>query len=402
MSRAEPALAGTAPKPKHPHGWKVLAVLSTLMGFASISTDVYLPGMPAMAHALGADTGTSEWTISSYLIGFALGQLLWGPIGDRMGRRLPVAIGLVLFCLGSIGCASAATIWQVIGWRMVQAAGASAGVVLGRAMVRDLYAGDRAAQMMSTLMIVMAIAPLLGPLVGGQLLTIGSWRIIFVFLVAVGLVTLLALATLPETLPVAARNREPLSKAVADYVRLLRGRKLWGYIGAGGFFYAGMFAYVAGTPFAYITYHHVAPQLYGLLFASGVVGIMGGNFANARAIARYGSDRLLTAGTLLAAISGLLVALAASFDVGGLWGLFVPLLLFTGATGFIVANAITGALALEPTMSGALSALIGATQYGAGIFGSALVGLLANGTAAPMGWVIGVTGVCAWLSTRLL
>lgn len=126
------------------HGWRVLGILCLLMGFASIYTDIYLPGMPTMSRALGADMGTAEWTVSGYLIGFALGQLFWGPVGDRFGRRLPVVIGIVLFVLGSAGCAMATGIWWVIAARVVQAAGASAGVVLGRAMVRDLYQGPRA------------------------------------------------------------------------------------------------------------------------------------------------------------------------------------------------------------------------------------------------------------------
>ena len=144
-------------------GWRVLAILSALMGCASISTDFYLPAMPTMGLALGAPHGAVEWTVSGYLIGFSLGQLLWGPIGDRVGRRLPVAIGLVLFIAGSAGCALSGSIWAVIGWRVVQAIGAAAGVVLGRAMVRDLYEGRHAAQMMSILITIMAIAPLLAP-----------------------------------------------------------------------------------------------------------------------------------------------------------------------------------------------------------------------------------------------
>src|SRR3954452_5133063 len=202
------------------HGWRVLAILSALMGFASISTDLYLPAMPEMGRALGADAGTVELTVSGYLIGFSLGQLLWGPIGDRHGRRLPVAIGLVLFVIGSAGCALAGSAWALIGWRIVQAAGACAGVVLARAMVRDLFEGYRAAQMLSTLMTVMAIAPLLGPVLGGQILAFAGWRAIFWTLVGVGLVTLLALLTLPETLPIERRNLDPLKRALAGYLEL--------------------------------------------------------------------------------------------------------------------------------------------------------------------------------------
>src|SRR4051812_37382649 len=251
------------------------------MGFASISTDLYLPAMPAMGRALGADAGTVELTVSGCLIGFSLGQLLWGPIGDRYGRRGPVAIGLVLFVIGSAGCALAGSAAGMIGWRVVQAVGACAGVVLARAMVRDLYEGERAAQMLSTLMTVMAIAPLLGPVLGGQILALAGWRAIFWTLVGVGLLTLAAVLAMPETLPANRRNREPLSRALVRYGDLIRQPRLLGYAGAGGFFYGGIFTYVAGTPFAYITYHHVPPQLYGLLFALGIVGIMAANLANA-------------------------------------------------------------------------------------------------------------------------
>lgn len=138
------------------HDWRVLAILSTLMGFASISTTLYLSAMPAMGRSLGAGAGAVEWTISGYLIGFSVGQLRWGPVGDRHGRRLQVAIGLVLFVIGSAGCALAGSAWTMIGWRVVQAAGACA------------------AQMLSTLMTVMAIAPLLGPILGSQILALAG------------------------------------------------------------------------------------------------------------------------------------------------------------------------------------------------------------------------------------
>ena len=384
------------------HGWRVLGILSALMGFASISTDLYLPAMPAMGGALHAATGTVEWTISGYLVGFSVGQLLWGPIGDRHGRRLPVAIGLVLFVIGSAGCALAGSIWAMIGWRIVQAVGACAGVVLARAMVRDLYEGDRAAQMLSTLMTVMAIAPLLGPILGGQILALAGWRAIFWTLVGVGVATLAAVFTLPETLPADRRNREPLVRAIAGYGVLLRDRRLLGYAGAGGFYYGGIFAYIAGSPFAYITYHHVPPQLYGLLFGAGIVGIMATNLANMRLVTRLGCDRLLLSGTGAAALAGIVLAVAAWFDWGGLAGLALPLFVFVSASGFIVANSIAGALAGFARRAGAVSALAGAIQYGSGILGSALVGAFADGTPRPMGWVIALAGIGSLLCVRLL
>ena len=383
-----------------PPGPRVLLVLSTLLGFASISTDLYLPALPTMAAALHADAGTVELTIAGYLVGFSVGQLLWGPVGDRYGRRGPVAVGLILFVVGSAGCALAASASQMIGWRVVQAVGACAGVVLARAMVRDLYPRDRAAQMLSTLMTVMAVAPLLGPVVGGQILASAGWRAIFWVLVGVGLLTLAALFTLPETLPSAGRNDEPLMRAFARYGELVRRPALLGYAGAIGFFYGGAFAYVAGTPFAFISYHHVSPQLYGALFAVGVVGIMATSLLNARLVVRVGSDRLLRAGTAMAALAGVGSAVAAWTGWGGLAGLVAPLFAFVSATGFIAANSIGGALALAPQRAGAVSALVGAVQYGSGMAGSALVGAFADGTPWPMGWVIALAGIgsaaCAW------
>ncbi|WP_310631390.1 multidrug effflux MFS transporter [Paraburkholderia sp.] len=384
------------------HNVRILAILSMLMAFASISTDLYLPALPAMSLALHASAGMMEYTISGYLVGFSLGQLLWGPIADRYGRRAPVAIGLVLFVIGSAGCAISQTPAAMIGWRIVQAIGACASVVLARAMVRDLYTGHRAAQMMSTLMTVMAVAPLIGPSVGGMILHFASWRAIFWTLVGVGLATLLALAALPETLPLARRNHEPLTRALGNYGRLLRIRRMLGYAGAGGFFYGALYAYIAGTPFAYITYHHLSPQWYGVLFAAGIVGIMLTNLLNARFVALFGSDRLMRSGTVGAAIAGLLLAFDARTDWGGLMGLFLPLFLFVSATGFIVANSIAGALGCAPERAGAVSALIGAIQYGTGIAGSALVGVLADGTPWPMGCVIALMGLASAASALTL
>jgi len=384
------------------HGWRVLGILSALMGFASISTDLYLPAMPTMGIALRAGPGTMAWTVSGYLIGFSLGQLVWGPIGDRYGRRVPIALGLVLFVIGSAGCAMTGGVAAMIGWRVVQALCACASVVLARAMVRDLYQGDRAAQMMSTLMTVMAIAPLLGPLLGGEIMVLAGWRAIFWTLVGVGALTMAALFTLPETLPEARRNAEPLTTAFARYGTLLQNRTMLGYAGAGGFFYAGMFAYIAGSPFTYIDYYHVPARLYGLLFAGGVIGIMGANLLNARLVPGTGSDRLLRIGTLIAATAALALAADTRSDWGGLAGVAVPLFGFASATGFIVANSIAGALALYPDRSGAVSALIGAIQYGSGIIGSALIGVFADGTPWPMGWVIALCGLGSASCTLLI
>jgi DHA1 family bicyclomycin/chloramphenicol resistance-like MFS transporter len=365
------------------------------MAFASISTDLYLPAMPVMAESLHANAGQLEMTISGYLIGFSLGQLMWGPVSDRYGRRLPVALGLLLFIAGSAGCALSTQASMMITWRAVQAVGACASVVLARAMIRDLYEGYRAAQMLSTLMTVMAVAPLLGPSIGGMILKFGSWHLIFWALAAFGVATLFALYTLPETLPFERRNHAPLSGAFRRYGKLLTDRRILGYASAGGFFYGGMYAYIAGTPFAYIDYYHISPQYYGVIFAIGIVGIMLANQLNAWLVKRVGSDQLMRAGTVTAALASLWLAADAWGGVAGLSGLVVPLFVFVAAAGLIVANSIVGALNIFPEVAGAVSALIGALQYGTGILGSGMVGALADGTPKPMATVIALFGVAS-------
>ncbi|SEI18756.1 MFS transporter, DHA1 family, bicyclomycin/chloramphenicol resistance protein [Rhizobium tibeticum] len=391
--------AEAGPKPQR---LRVLAILSALMGFASISTDLYLPAMPSKAKELHANAGSMELTVSGFLIGFSLGQLLWGPLGDRFGRRLPVAAGLLLFVLGSAGCALSGSPEQMICWRIVQAVGACSGVVLSRAMVRDLYEGSRAAQMLSTLITVMAIAPLLGPIVGGQVLAIAGWRAIFWLLLVVGLVTLAALFTMPETLPADRRSKDSIFDALRGYRRLVSNRRLLSFAAAGGFFYAGIYAYIAGTPFAFIEYYHVAPQLYGVLSALGIVGIMLANIFNARLVRSYGSRRLLQFGSAGAAVCGLVLLVTGSTGWGGLAGLAIPLFVFVSWSGLVVANSIGGALQDFPAQAGAVSALVGALHYGSGIVGSAAVSRLADGTPFPLALVVAVAGVGSLLSLVLL
>ena len=187
----------------------------------------------------------------------------------------------------------------------------------------------------------------------------------------------------------------------ANTARLLLNRKILGYAGAGAFFYGGMYAYIAGTPFAFITYYHVPAEFYGLLFGAGILGIIATNVLNTRLVLRNGIDRMLVGGTTAAALAGIMVAATAFSDWGGLWGLFLPLLLFVSVTGFVVANSIAGAMADFPEQAGAVSALVGALQYGAGIASSGLVGGFADGTPWPMGWVIALTGIGS-LSCALL
>jgi DHA1 family bicyclomycin/chloramphenicol resistance-like MFS transporter len=390
---APPPPALVAPSDRKALG--TLALLSLLMAFGPISTDLYLPALPTMAQALRSDPGTMEWTISGYLIGFSLGQLIWGPIGDRYGRRWPVAAGVALFAIGSAGCALSTSAGVMIAWRVFQAVGACAGVVLARAMVRDLYTGSRAAQMLSMLITVMAIAPLVGPIVGSEILRYSAWPGIFWLLVAIAVATFVALFTLPETLPKARRRRDGLAGALRSYVHLMGDRRILGFAATGACLYFGVFAYVAGSPFAYIAYYGLTPRAYGLVFGSGILGIMATNLINARFVTRFGSVAMLRWGASIAAFSGLWAAVAAGTGVGGLPGLVAPLFLFIATNGLVVANSIAGALSAFPRRAGTVSALVGALQYGAGIGGSGLLGLFADGTPRALGGVIALAGLGA-------
>lgn len=380
----------------------ILVVLSLLMSFSSVSTDLYLPAMPVISQDLQAFSGGVELTISAFLIGFSSGQLLWGPLGDRYGRKMPIFAGLVLFVLGASGCAMSETIYQMIGWRIVQALGACAGPVLARAMIRDLYAREKSAQMLSTLVLIMGIAPLIGPLAGGQILVVASWHAIFWTLSLVGALSILALFSVPETLPVGKRTREPLSAAFRDYLIQLRNPVLLGYVASGAFFYVGIYAFVAGSPFAYIDYYHVSTQSYGLLFGANIIGIMGVNLANSRLVMKLGVDRLFYIGTWLTAISGVMLAVNAKFGWGGIAGLAVPLFIFISMNGLIVANSVAAALDTAPHKAGTTSSLIGAMHYGSGVISAAILGLLTDGTPWTMGVIVAVAGVGSLVSAILL
>lgn len=380
--------------PDHTHSrTRVLAALALLVSLGLLATDVFLPALPGMERALGAGPGALELTITGAAIGGLLGVLVWGPIGDRFGRRGPMAFGMVLFLIGTAGCALSQSVAQLIAWRVVQAFGVAGPGVLARAMVRDLYEGEEAARMLSTLVVILAVGPLLGPLLGGQILLVASWRAIFWTLFALGLTGLGALATLPETLPPERRTRHTLGSALAGYGMLLRERTLMTYAAIGAFLMAGLLAYVAGSPAAYIGYYKVPAQAYGLLFALGVIGVMAANAINARLVQRLGIDRLIRLGAAGAAMAALALLGNAMTGWGGLVVLAASLSVFVAMQGFVLANAMAGALQKFPNRAGAVAALIAAIHAAAGIVGSLLLSFLADGTPRPMAWVVVIAAI---------
>jgi DHA1 family bicyclomycin/chloramphenicol resistance-like MFS transporter len=370
------------------NGIGLTILLSLLLGFASISTDLYLPALPSMGESLGASQGMLELTVSGYLLGFSFGQLFWGPLSDRYGRKLPLLCGLIIFIIGALGCALSTDAWQMIGWRVVQAIGASSAVVLARAMVRDLFTGDQAARMLSTLMMIMGMAPMIGPTVGAQILAFSSWQAIFWTLVGIGLLTMVGVSRTAESLPFEKREQGSLLGKFAHYGKHMRNARLLAYAGVLGSYAVGVFAYVAGSPFLFISVHGLSSEMYGLVFASGIVGIMLSNGLNRRLVVRFGSDRILVAGTFCGVLAGFLVATLALTGWGGAVSIAAALFFYISMNGFIGANAIAGGLSRVGVGTGSASALLGFSQYGGGMVGSALVGSFANGTSAPLGIVV--------------
>ncbi|BEL69213.1 MULTISPECIES: multidrug effflux MFS transporter [Serratia] len=372
---------------KKTSGMIFVITLSALMAVTSLSTDIYLPAMPLMAKDL---RGNAELTITGFLIGFCLAQLIWGPVSDRFGRRLPLFIGMGLFVIGSMGCALSTDIGQIIFWRVFQALGACTGPMLARAMIRDLFSRTRAAQMLSTLMIIMAIAPIAGPLIGGQMIKVTSWHTIFWLLAIIGALMLMSLFWLPETLPAEKRSQTSVTKAFKNYFTLLTNTRYMRFTLCLTFYYVAAYAFITGSPFVYITYFGVDPQHYGWLFAINIVGLMVVSMVNRRLVHRYPLEMLLKNAVFIATIAALVLAVTTGLGVGGLFLIVGAVFVFFSMNGIIAATSTACALDAVPNVAGSASALMGAFQYGSGIISSLLLALFSDGSPWTMGWIIAV------------
>lgn len=375
-----------------------IVVLGILTMFGPMAIDMYLPGLPAIGRDLGADQATVQLTLSLFLIGYGVAQLMWGPMGDRFGRRKPAAVGVALFIISSAGCALAGNIWVLAGWRMMQGIGACAAPVLARAMVRDAFDRDKGASVMSLMMLVMGAAPLVAPVIGGQILTHVGWRGIFWLLCAFGFIAGLGLLTLPETKPVSSSG----GNLLRNYLTLLGNRRYLGYALSGGFVSAGMFAYISGTPFIYIEYFKVAPEHFGFLFGVNVLAMMMMSVVNSRLVLRLGVDRLMMLGLFATAATGLVLLILAVTGTGGIVGIAIPLFCYLGWMGLVGANSMAGSMSIFPHLAGSASALSGAMQLCLGAGAGALVGLLSDGTPLPMCLVLAGCALTGLLFHRLL
>lgn len=356
------------------------------MAFTSLSTDIYLPAMPAMQKTLG---GRVELTVTGFLIGFAIAQLIWGPISDRIGRIKPLVIGTLLFVIGSIGCALSTSMTMVVFWRVFQALGACTGPMISRAMIRDRYDSQRGVQMLSTLMMIMAVAPILGPLLGGIFLRFSTWNLIFWFMALVGVMLFLSTRLLPETLPVAERSQASLTQSFKNYAKLLASKKFMIYTMSVTFFYVAAYAFVTGSSDIYMNFYHVPAESYSLLFGVNIVGVSLMSMVNRQFVSHFSLPKLLAISTSLAFLFTLVLAFMGVTNVLGLWGIVVPMFCFFSMNGIVAACSNAAALNAVPSdMAGSAAAILGALQYGSGVIPSILLAVFADKTPATMTIII--------------
>ncbi|MFM9589348.1 multidrug effflux MFS transporter [Streptomyces scabiei] len=370
-------------RPRHA---PLVLVLGSLTALGPLTIDLYLPALPQVSGDLHVSQAVTQLTLTAFMIGIALGQLVIGPLSDTLGRRRPLLIGLSVYVVAGALCALAPNPAVLIGMRLVQGLAGAAGIVIARAVVRDLYDGLGAARLLSSLMLVSGTAPILAPVLGAQLLRLTSWRGVFVALTVLGLVVLTATATLlTETLPAGRRRRGGLSDTLRTMRDLVADRHFTGYLLTGSLGFAALFAYIAGSSFTLQEVYGASPQTYSLLFALNSIGLVVTGQLNGNVLlGRFSSQRILATGlAALSAASTVLVLLATSTHAGLPW---IALALFLTAcpVGMILPTTTALSLQRAPHAAGSASALLGTTQFLMGAVAPALAGLGGRDTALPM------------------
>ena len=364
-------------------------ILGSFTGLTPLAVDMYLPAMPELGRAFGASPSAVQLTLSTFFIGLGLGQFVYGPLSDRFGRKLPLYIGGALFVGASIGCALVNSIETMVALRFVQALGCAAGLVVPRAMVRDLFAPQHAARVFSMLMLVMGVAPILAPLIGGYVLIWFGWPAIFwVLAIAGAVIAVMAAVTLPETRAPGTVAALSVGHVLRSYLAVLRDRRFVGFTLGGSFAMAGMFAYIAGSPFVIIELFGVPAEAYGWVFGSNAIGFIGTSQINRRLLHHYPADAILRAGAMIGAAAALILVVMVATGSGGIWGVLVPLFFCIAPLGIILPNATALAMAGHGERAGTAAAMLGIIQFASGGFASAAVSALQNGTALPMAAVI--------------
>lgn len=379
-----------------------LVLLGLLTAIAPLSVDMYLPAFPAIAGELGSDSASVQLTLAVFLAGLACGQLLYGPLSDRYGRKPPLYVGLVLYVIASVACALSESVTGLIGWRFAQALGGSAGIVISRAVIRDRSTTEEAARAFSLLMLVMGVAPILAPLLGSLLLILAGWRAMFWLLGGFGLFLLVAVfRSMEETVPREVKSRGGIVNALRVYRDLLRDRRLLCCALTGAVLYGGMFAYIAGSPYVLIDLHRVPVGYFGWLFGFNAFGLIAASQINARLVVRLGPVRMLRRAIWIPAVSASVGLVAVLAGVESLVLVMAVLFSFLTSMGFITANAMALALAEQGRRAGAAAAVIGASQFLFGTLGGIAVSVWHLPSEVPLFSVLFLVSVVSWLLHRL-
>ena len=382
---------------------RIVGILGGLTAMGPLAIDMYLPALPAIARDLQASPVLVQASLAAYFIGIAMGQALYGPFSDRWGRKPALYLGLSVFTLSSVACALTAQVELLIACRFLQALGGCAPLVVPRAVVRDHFDQQDSVRALSLLILVMGLAPILAPLIGGQLLITWGWRAIFWLLAGYGALSLTVVSLLlPESLPAHARRAQPIGVVLATYGRLLGNRAFMGWVLSGGMIFSGLLAYISGSSFVFIELFKIRPERFGLFFGANAVGLIAASQLNGWLAGRYSPRQVVNAVMPIAAVAGLALVTAVYTGFAGFAGLLVPLFCFVACLGFVMPSTTALAMAPHGAVAGSASALLGTVQFTMGATSGALVGLLSNGTAVPFGAVIAVCGVGGLLVLKTL
>jgi DHA1 family bicyclomycin/chloramphenicol resistance-like MFS transporter len=389
-----------------PGTFALTALLAGLSAVGPLTTDMYLPSLPDIARQLGASSAQVQLTISAYLIGFAAGQIIYGPVSDRHGRK-PVLIGAIaLYCAASLVCALSTSIEMLIVARAFQALGGSGGIVLTRAIVRDIYSGAHAGRELSVIGSVMALAPVLAPILGGVIQTGFGWRVTFFALVGAGFAgAAVVWALLPETLTNRAAEPVSLRSMLRSYRIVGRNPAYLAYLSITSASYAGLFAWISGSAFVLQDLYGLAPFDFGVAFALGSVGYMTGSAIAARLVIRLGVDGVLGLGGCACAAGGLAMVAAVASGLTSSTSLVLPMAVYLAGLGMVLPQGIAGAMTPFPERAGAASSLFGFLQQTAAAVCGAAVGWFLGQSAWPLALGVATMGFATfglWLATRRL